>query len=840
MCRNKSTEVFEPRGGDKRKEDSKIAARNRRSKESDLSDALQTLVSTPYGEQGTLDKTSVIRLAVAYLKSRDIIGRGINFVDLKEEEKLPEFDVVTCLRGFSLVLGPEGDIVHVSNNVGQYVGLGPVELVGQTLADYIHPSDEAKLASLISLTGTEEKRKQVTVRMKCTVTEKGRVVNLNQASYKPLQISGLTQQFSESEEQGGLKGTVFIGLAVPVGPDMGVRQCEGMFVTKHSADMKFTDFDTWLTTVAGYPTSSLIHKSFFDFIHAGDLQRVQTSFRNLWEHRLCDTAPYRLLVKGGGYCWIQTSASCSAPRRGSSKGQTVTCQHSQVTEVQDRDQILATVQFDTNESSTEAAKSETAPVNIDILQEYIQVMHDIPTVTEKPPAKPLILEKKNVPSSLPTRVIVSCPTGNGNPVTKQLPVTSQIFGQKSQPKRPQASTSNIFSASSQASVSKTKQPWATSFSPSEDKKIDEEKELFGGLFNFSDDLTETEEELLEILKPGYGEDELISGLKPDEYLKINDLKLNPLKENTIESLSNKDQLDRNCFLRSVADMEKGIPSLGFRLPVTSLTDSSSSADSENDKEAVKLAYLLNTDRMEHISPSNTQSHDNSILEFLKLADSETNDQEVPNHRESPSSEARPSGIADGLRIRTPDPTSGPPRDVTGIDDDTVAEIFSFTSLFDMNQIGEICPTPSPEPSEGSYMFDCLAAEDREHSDQTVKEVMLYPEQDIMWGVTEPLTLTAASPISGSEETFGVGGTDFHGQQPLSQSTTAVTSSVRKRQLVAHDSSGDGCCDQRVIVSPQSIGDKRPHGESAWRPDKVPKLCRSNGDPILFFIVKSGD
>ena len=104
-------------------------------------------------------------------------------VKKEDEFELPDIDLLSCLDGFSLVLGAEGDIIYVSKNVSNYMGLKPVELLGQTIADYVHPCDLQDLASLTSPTGEGEvERAEVTIRMKCTVTERGRLINLNQAS----------------------------------------------------------------------------------------------------------------------------------------------------------------------------------------------------------------------------------------------------------------------------------------------------------------------------------------------------------------------------------------------------------------------------------------------------------------------------------------------------------------------------------------------------------------------------------------------------------------------------------------------------------------------------------
>ena len=104
---------------------------------------------------------------------------------MKEEEDnaIPNLDILTCLDGFSLVLGSKGDIIYVSKNVTSYMGVKAEELLGEKMADFIHPCDLLRLASLTSpLAKGEIKRGEATVRMKCTVTERGRLVNLKQAT----------------------------------------------------------------------------------------------------------------------------------------------------------------------------------------------------------------------------------------------------------------------------------------------------------------------------------------------------------------------------------------------------------------------------------------------------------------------------------------------------------------------------------------------------------------------------------------------------------------------------------------------------------------------------------
>ena len=86
---------------------------------------------------------------------------------------------------------------------------------------------------------------QIFVRVKCTVTERGRMINLKQANYKPLKISGKARCMPE-KEVGGVRGTVFLGLARYVVEREGIMDNQiGVFTTKHSVDMKFMETDHW-------------------------------------------------------------------------------------------------------------------------------------------------------------------------------------------------------------------------------------------------------------------------------------------------------------------------------------------------------------------------------------------------------------------------------------------------------------------------------------------------------------------------------------------------------------------------------------------------------------------
>jgi len=510
---------------DERKEKSRDAARERRAKEfeyfQELEEVLPSAEMLVDTQKGAVDKTSLIRLTVAYLKSREVVERGLTLVKEEEEIEIPDLDILTCLDGFSLVLGAEGDIIYVSKNVSSYMGLKPVELLGQTMADYIHPCDLPDLASLTSpLSEGELHRAEVTVRMKCTVTERGRMINLNQASYKPLRITGQTRGLANVES--GLSGALFLGTASPVSPMLAMPNQLGVFTSRHSLDMKFLEVDTWLTDVLGYPAWSLLGESLFTLVHTADIQNVQAAFLKMKEQGLCSTQPYRLLARGGGFSWVQTRASCAPARRGSGRGQSISCQHFQITGVQEREVIMASIQMP-SEAEKERAEEVVELEKTNHLLIFDQPTPKLPTslptsviVTSRPPGpKPVTQSlfrkerektvERPVSSSVGPKIttqslFVKERRNVAEPVSSEPPkppkvATAMIFGagKVEEKKRPTVTTSKFFVPSQANSDQVKAQPESTSKKDSENppascdaskEYLEEERKFFEMLFNF--------------------------------------------------------------------------------------------------------------------------------------------------------------------------------------------------------------------------------------------------------------------------------------------------------------------------------------------------------------------
>ncbi|XP_014772617.1 uncharacterized protein LOC106870896 [Octopus bimaculoides] len=104
-----------------------------------------------------------------------------------------------ALDGFVIILSRDGEIVDVSEHVGKYLGIQQIDLLGQNIYEYIHPCDHEQLRSELGPSRAHRTagvdtlpspRQVFSLRVKSTLTAKGRNINLKSASYKVIKFSG--------------------------------------------------------------------------------------------------------------------------------------------------------------------------------------------------------------------------------------------------------------------------------------------------------------------------------------------------------------------------------------------------------------------------------------------------------------------------------------------------------------------------------------------------------------------------------------------------------------------------------------------------------------------------
>uniref|UniRef100_A0A8C1JI51 Hypoxia-inducible factor 1-alpha n=1 Tax=Cyprinus carpio TaxID=7962 RepID=A0A8C1JI51_CYPCA len=303
----------------RRKEKSRDAARSRRGKESEVFYELAHQLPLPHNVTSHLDKASIMRLTISYLRMRKL---------LSSEEKENELECqlnsfyLKALEGFLMVLSEDGDMVYLSENVSKSMGLTQFDLTGHSIFEFSHPCDHEELREmLVHKTGSKKTKEQNTersffLRMKCTLTSRGRTVNIKSATWKVLHCAGHVRVQERSEASGDLgfkepplTYLVLICEPIPHPSNIEVPLDSKTFLSRHTLDMKFSYCDERITELMGYEPDDLLNKSVYEYYHALDSDHLTKTHHNLFAKGQATTGQYRMLAKKGGFVWVETQAT---------------------------------------------------------------------------------------------------------------------------------------------------------------------------------------------------------------------------------------------------------------------------------------------------------------------------------------------------------------------------------------------------------------------------------------------------------------------------------------------------------------------------------------------------
>ncbi|XP_044746845.1 hypoxia-inducible factor 1-alpha isoform X2 [Coccinella septempunctata] len=363
---------------EKRKEKSRDAARCRRSKETEIFADLAAALPVSQEQVAQLDKASIMRLAISYLRVRDMINLIPALPVSEKDVKADESTFLKSLEGFLLVLSNDGDIVYLSENVSDYLGIGQIDLMGQNIFDYSHPCDHEEIRELFSDKAKDDgndSQKSLFIRLKCTLTSKGRNVNLKSATYKVLHLKGhiLRAAPSENDVDQKLKNC-YAAIANPIPHPSNIESPlpKQTFVTKHSLDMKFIHADDEIMKdVLGYYEEELLGKSVYEYHHAMDSDSIISAYKCLFSKGQCETSKYRFLAKNGGYVWVMTQATLLYDKVG--KPQNVVCVNYVISGVECENEVYSASQLScvteddlsTKIEDSEVVLLEEVPLEVD-------------------------------------------------------------------------------------------------------------------------------------------------------------------------------------------------------------------------------------------------------------------------------------------------------------------------------------------------------------------------------------------------------------------------------------------------------------------------------------------
>ncbi|KAI1887107.1 hypothetical protein AGOR_G00202730 [Albula goreensis] len=312
---------------ERRKEKSRDAARCRRSKETEVFYELAHQLPLPHSVSAHLDKASIMRLTISFLRTRRAIRPGKADIETEEDGQMASL-CLKSVEGFVAMVTADGDMIYLSENINKIIGLSQVELMGHSIFDFTHPCDHEEIRDNLSLrSGLGKKKKERNserdffMRMKCTVTNRGRSVNLKSASWKVLHCTGHLQHRHALD-----------GKAPPLDSKT--------FLSRHTMDMKFAYCDERVTELMGYRPEDLLGRSVYEFYHAMDSDSLTKSHHNLCTKGQAVSGHYRMLAKHGGYVWVETQGTVIYNSR-NSQPQCIVCVNYVLSDVEDRTMLLS-------------------------------------------------------------------------------------------------------------------------------------------------------------------------------------------------------------------------------------------------------------------------------------------------------------------------------------------------------------------------------------------------------------------------------------------------------------------------------------------------------------------
>ncbi|XP_033631701.1 hypoxia-inducible factor 1-alpha-like [Asterias rubens] len=358
------------RNSEKRKLKSRNAARTRREKETSIFYELAHELPMPHSMCAQLDKSGIMRLLLSFLNIRKFAPKAIKSepVDTDGEESALSIDslidnyYLKALDGFAMILSQDGDIIFISENVTQYMGLKQIDLMGQSIYDYSHPCDHDEIREHLSdhprlniIKSSKSKQKQqerhnFIIRMKCTLTAKGKIVTQKAAIYKVVCCKGLLKVSPSEVTTSGYRlpevsCVSLIAMPIQHPANIEIPMDKQTFLTRHSMDMNFTYCDERIKDLLGYDPDDLVDKSFYDFYHAMDSHVIEKCHRDLFAKGQASSEKYRFLAKKSGYAWMETQATVIYNSK-TNKPQCVVCVNYMISGVEDDQAVISTHQLD--------------------------------------------------------------------------------------------------------------------------------------------------------------------------------------------------------------------------------------------------------------------------------------------------------------------------------------------------------------------------------------------------------------------------------------------------------------------------------------------------------------
>ncbi|XP_014312079.1 aryl hydrocarbon receptor nuclear translocator-like protein 1 isoform X7 [Myotis lucifugus] len=321
--------------------------KRRRDKMNSFIDELASLVPTCNAMSRKLDKLTVLRMAVQHMKTLRGATNPYTEANYKptflSDDELKHL-ILRAADGFLFVVGCDrGKILFVSESVFKILNYSQNDLIGQSLFDYLHPKDIAKVKEQLSSSDTAPRerlidaktglpvktditpgpsrlcsgaRRSFFCRMKCNrpsvkvedkefpstcskkKADRKSFCTIHSTGYLkswPPTKMGLDEDNEQDNEGCNLSCLVAIGrlhshvVPQPVNGEIRVKSME--YVSRHAIDGKFVFVDQRATAILAYLPQELLGTSCYEYFHQDDIGHLAECHRQGGPKRTHPTVP---------------------------------------------------------------------------------------------------------------------------------------------------------------------------------------------------------------------------------------------------------------------------------------------------------------------------------------------------------------------------------------------------------------------------------------------------------------------------------------------------------------------------------------------------------------------
>ncbi|KAM6216307.1 basic helix-loop-helix ARNT-like protein 2 [Rhynchocyon petersi] len=332
--------------------------KRRRDKMNNLIEELSAMIPQCNPMTRKLDKLTVLRMAVQYLKSLNGVTRsfvGDNYRPSFIQDNELRHLILKTAEGFLFVVGCErGKIIFVSKSVSKTLSYDQASLTGQSLFDFLHPKDVAKVKEQLSSSDTLPRTKLIDAKTglrvhshfhtgrthvhsgsrrsffcriksyKASVKEESdSFPNLRKKDHRkfctihctgylrswPPNTVGVEEQDSKRESS-NFTCLVAIGRLHPYivpqhNGEIKVKPTE--FITRFAVNGKFVYVDQRATAILGYLPQELLGTSCYEYFHQDDHSTLTDKHKAVLESKeKIFTDSYKFRTKDGSFVTLKS------------------------------------------------------------------------------------------------------------------------------------------------------------------------------------------------------------------------------------------------------------------------------------------------------------------------------------------------------------------------------------------------------------------------------------------------------------------------------------------------------------------------------------------------------